>query len=127
MPRKRNNPVSLSREDRDMLEGLIAHGRAPARELSHARILLKADEAADRRLARREDRRRPGGEPLDGFPCAREVRLGGLGGCPPSPAERRQAQEARWRAGGPFDRTGLLRAAEGQKEMERRAFGRAVG
>ena len=46
MPRKRNNPVSLSREDRDMLEGLIAHGRAPARELSHARILLKADEAA---------------------------------------------------------------------------------
>ena len=46
MPRKRNNPVSLSREDRDMLEGLIAHGRAPARQLSHARILLKADEAA---------------------------------------------------------------------------------
>jgi hypothetical protein len=47
MPRKRNNPVSLSEEDRDMLEGLIASGHAPARQLSHARILLKADEAAD--------------------------------------------------------------------------------
>ena len=46
MPRKRNNPVLLSAEDRDTLEGLIAHGHAPARQLSHARILLKADEAA---------------------------------------------------------------------------------
>ena len=40
--------------------------------------------------------------------------------------EKHQAQEARWRAGGPFDRTRLLRAAEGQEEMERKAFGRAV-
>jgi transposase len=46
MPRKRNNPVVLSAEDRDTLEGLIAHGHAPARHLTHARILLKADEAA---------------------------------------------------------------------------------
>jgi transposase len=46
MPRKRNNPVVLSAEDRDTLEGLIAHGHAPARQLTHARILLKADEAA---------------------------------------------------------------------------------
>lgn len=44
MPRKRNNPVSLSREDRGKLEGLIACGHAPARQLTHARILLKADE-----------------------------------------------------------------------------------
>ena len=46
MPRKRNNPVLLSAEDRDTLEGLIASGHAPARQISHARILLKADEAA---------------------------------------------------------------------------------
>ena len=46
MPRKRNNPVVLTAEDRDTLEGLIAHGHAPARQLTHARILLKADEAA---------------------------------------------------------------------------------
>jgi transposase len=46
MPRKRNNPVLLTAEDRDTLEGLIAHGHAPARQLTHARILLKADEAA---------------------------------------------------------------------------------
>jgi hypothetical protein len=47
MPRKRNNPVSLSREDRASLEGLIACGHAPARQLTHARILLKADEGED--------------------------------------------------------------------------------
>jgi hypothetical protein len=47
MPRKRNNPVSLSREDRGILEGLIACGHAPARQLTHARILLKADEGED--------------------------------------------------------------------------------
>ncbi len=47
MPRKRNNPVSLSKEDRGALEGLIAGGRAPARRLTHARILLKADEGED--------------------------------------------------------------------------------
>jgi transposase len=46
MPRKRNNPVLLTAEDRDTLEGLIASGHAPARQLTHARILLKADEAA---------------------------------------------------------------------------------
>ena len=39
--------MRLTAEDRDTLEGLIASGHAPARQLSHARILLKADEAAD--------------------------------------------------------------------------------
>jgi len=47
MPRKRNNPVSLSGEDRGRLEGLIAGGHAPARQLTHARILLKAEEGED--------------------------------------------------------------------------------
>ncbi len=47
MPRKRKNPVSLSRGDRGRLEGLIAGGHAPARRLTHARILLKADEGED--------------------------------------------------------------------------------
>lgn len=46
MPRKRNNPVVLTAEVRDTLEDLIASGHAPARQLTHARILLKADEAA---------------------------------------------------------------------------------
>ena len=48
MPRKRNNPVLLTAEDRDTLEDLIASGHAPARQLTHARILLKADEATDK-------------------------------------------------------------------------------
>lgn len=47
MPRKRNKPVSLTGDDRGRLEGLIARGRAPARQLTHARILLKADESED--------------------------------------------------------------------------------
>ena len=48
MPRKRNNPVLLTAEDRDTLEDLIASGHAPARQLTHARILLKADDGADK-------------------------------------------------------------------------------
>ena len=47
MPRKRKNPVSLSGDDRGRLERLIARGHAPARQLTHARILLKTDEATD--------------------------------------------------------------------------------
>ena len=46
MPRRRNNPVSLSKDDRGRLEGLIGSGHAPARRLTDARILLKADEGA---------------------------------------------------------------------------------
>jgi transposase len=45
--RKRNNPVLLSAEDRQTLEALINCGHAPARELTHARILLKADEGEE--------------------------------------------------------------------------------
>jgi hypothetical protein len=44
MPRRRKNPVILSEDDRCSLEGMIARGHAPARQLTHARILLKADE-----------------------------------------------------------------------------------
>jgi transposase len=47
MVRKRNNPVRLTTEDRSTLGDLIAHGHAPARELTHARILLKADEGEE--------------------------------------------------------------------------------
>jgi transposase len=47
MPRKRKNPVSLTGDDRGRLEGLIACGSAPTRQLTHARILLKADEGGE--------------------------------------------------------------------------------
>ena len=47
MPRRRKNPVSLTADDRLRLEDLIASGHAPARRLSHARILLKADEGGN--------------------------------------------------------------------------------
>lgn len=41
---KKKYPVILSDTERDELKRLIASGTAPARKLTHARILLKADE-----------------------------------------------------------------------------------
>ncbi|OIO97539.1 MAG: hypothetical protein AUK03_02375 [Anaerolineae bacterium CG2_30_64_16] len=39
--------VTLTPEERTMLQDLIASGATAARTLTHARILLKADESAD--------------------------------------------------------------------------------
>src|SRR5215212_3501693 len=77
-------------------------------------------------LARHQDRRCSGDKPLDGRSGAREVRLGGVGGgTGPPQAQGYQTQEARWRAGGASDRSGLLGASEGQKALERASSGRA--
>jgi transposase len=47
VPRKRKKPVRSTEEERERLEGLIACGNnAPARQLAHARILLRTDEGA---------------------------------------------------------------------------------
>ena len=43
---KKKYPVILSQTERDDLKSLIASGTAPARKLTHARILLKADEGS---------------------------------------------------------------------------------
>jgi len=42
---KKKYPVILSETERDELKQLIAAGTAPARKLTHARILLKADQS----------------------------------------------------------------------------------
>jgi transposase len=42
---KKKYPVILSDTERVELKGLIAAGTAPARKLTHARILLKADQS----------------------------------------------------------------------------------
>src|ERR671913_44385 len=77
-------------------------------------------------LARHQDRRCSGDKPLDGRSGAREVRLGGVGGGTGSPqAQGHQTEEARWRAGGASDRSGLLGASERQKALERASSGRA--
>lgn len=44
-PRPTKHAVSLTPADRRMLQRLVATGRASARTLTHARILLKADRA----------------------------------------------------------------------------------
>jgi transposase len=44
---KKKYPVILSQTERDHLKRLIASGTASARKLTHARILLKADEGSE--------------------------------------------------------------------------------
>ena len=42
---KKKYPVILTQTEREQLKSLIAAGTAPARKLTHARILLKADQS----------------------------------------------------------------------------------
>jgi len=42
---RKKYPVTLTSDERDQLYDLIAAGTAPARRLTHARILLKADQS----------------------------------------------------------------------------------
>ncbi len=44
---KKKYPVILSEAQREQLKSLIAAGTAPARKLTHARILLKADQSPE--------------------------------------------------------------------------------
>ncbi len=44
---KKKYPVNLSEAQREQLKSLIAAGTAPARKLTHARILLKADQSTE--------------------------------------------------------------------------------
>ena len=43
---KKKYPVILTKTEREYLRSLIAAGTAPARKLTHARILLKADQGS---------------------------------------------------------------------------------
>jgi hypothetical protein len=43
---KKKYPVILTETEREHLKSLIAAGRVPARKLTHARILLKADQSS---------------------------------------------------------------------------------
>jgi DNA-binding transcriptional ArsR family regulator len=42
---KKKYPIILTQTEREQLKDLIAAGTAPARKLTHARILLKADQS----------------------------------------------------------------------------------
>jgi hypothetical protein len=44
---KKKHPVILAEAEREQLKSLIAAGTAPARKLTHARILLKADQSPE--------------------------------------------------------------------------------
>jgi transposase len=60
---KKKYIVTLTEEERQMLWTMISRGKAAARKLSHARILLKAD-------------RSPGGPGLDDAAIASQVQAG---------------------------------------------------
>ncbi len=45
--RKKKYSVTLTKTEREELNRLIAAGTAPARKLTHARVLLKADQSPD--------------------------------------------------------------------------------
>ena len=60
--------VTLTAEERVGLEQLVSSGKAAARKLTHARILLLADDPR-REPLRRADRRCPGHQPADRRPC----------------------------------------------------------
>lgn len=47
MAGKRTYKVTLTEEERDLLRSMISSGKAAARKLNHARLLLFADEATD--------------------------------------------------------------------------------
>ena len=47
MAGKRTYKVTLDDEERDLLHAMLSSGKAAARKLNHARLLLYADEAAD--------------------------------------------------------------------------------
>jgi transposase len=47
MAGKRTSKVTLTDEERDLLRTMLSSGKAAARKLNHARLLLYADESAD--------------------------------------------------------------------------------
>jgi DDE superfamily endonuclease/Winged helix-turn helix len=131
MPRKRNNPVSLSGDERGKLESLISGGHASARQLTHARILLKADEGEDspHQASSWPDTKIAHALEISRSTVARVRERFAWEGLEAALVHRRpkahQTEEARWRAGGASDRSGLLGASERQKALERASSGRA--
>jgi len=119
--------VRLSGEERQQLEALLAKGKAAARKLTRARILLKADCGplgpawTDLHIS----------EALDvGSITIHRVRRsfveGGLDGAlVRRPLPRRRP--ARWRPGGPPDRSGLWESAGGPVLLDASAAGDSTG
>ncbi len=123
--------VTLTTEERCELRDLIAAGKAAAKKLAHARILLKADAS-------------PGGPAWTDQRIAEAVEVGGAyrRAGPPAASWRRAwrqpwsarsrtdpaaSRKARWPGRGSPDRLGLLRSASGPPAMDATAFGRPVG
>jgi hypothetical protein len=121
--------VVLSEAERARLHTMIGRGVAPANALTHARILLKADQGRGRpRLDRRRHRGRAGGQPGHRRPHPPAVCRGWAGrrGLPqatrapvPPPAGRP--------AGGPAGRADLQRPTRGPPALDVAAAGRPAG
>ena len=120
--------VTLAPEERAELETLISRGKADARKLAHARVLLQVDEA-------------PGGPGRADSEAAAALDIStrtiervrqrfveqGLEAALLLPTKRIGAQQPRRPPGGPPDRPGLLGASRGQEAVDPAAAGRADG
>ena len=122
--------VALTDEERASLERLIAAGTAPARKLTHARILLKADAGpggpgwVDERIAEAVEV-----QPADRRAGAQAVRAsrGWRRRWTAAPPRREYRRKLDGRAGGAAGRAGLQRAAGGAGALVAAAAGRTAG
>jgi hypothetical protein len=107
---KKKYPVILSEAEREYLKNLIAAGTAPARKLTHARILLKADQSpegpgwVDEKVAEALETSQPTVSPG----CVSSTsRKAFRRPSKPTPTQQGVPPKARWRAGGAPDRARL--------------------
>ena len=119
--------VKLSAEERERLDTLIQSGKHPARKLTRARILLKADAAGGRRsMERQPDRCSAGHQPGD-----RRARSSATGrgrvrrrADPQALASLGQTAHLRRRLGSQTDRPGLFGATKRPRAMDVEPAGR---
>jgi hypothetical protein len=107
---KKKYPVILSEAEREYLKNLIAAGTAPARKLTHARILLKADQSpegpgwVDEKVAEALET----SQPTVSQGCVSSTsRKAFRRPSKPTPTQQGVPPKARWREGGAPDRARL--------------------
>src|SRR5512144_3373335 len=110
--------ITLTAEEREVLGRMIARGKAAARKLAHARVLLQADEGGPARAD--EDLAAALNVSVRTIERVRQrfVEQGLEAALLPHAREADLCAQARWRAGGPPHRPGLLRAAGGQGALD---------
>jgi hypothetical protein len=121
---RKRHIVVLTEEERARLHTMIGRGVAPASDLTHARILLKANQG-EPGLDRRRHRGRAGGQPRHRGPGPPALGRGRAGrrGLPQAARALLPPPPGR-AAGGPSGRADLQRPAAGPQALDVAAAGR---